>query len=168
MAGRGVGSSLRRKGAPLGALTLVGLVLALPARAATPAPDPPPSAVVPDPPAAAEPAPPPVTRAPAPTPRTPVVRAAVVPAPVAKPTRARGATPPAPKTTPALPARAARPAPEPVVRAPHDRHPVPLVALLVPGGELDRGLLAVAGVALLLVTLGGTVVLAVARRELAA
>lgn len=52
-----------------------------------------------------------------------------------------------------------------VARAPHDRGRVPL-AVLVTADELDRGLLAVAGIALLLVALGGAVLLAAARRQL--
>ena len=43
---------------------------------------------------------------------------------------------------------------------------VPLVAFVPAVDELDRGLLAVAGIALLLVALGGAVVLGVARRQL--
>jgi hypothetical protein len=56
---------------------------------------------------------------------------------------------------------------EPVAaaRVPHDRARVPLVAF-VAEKSLDRGLLAVAGVALLLVALGGAVLLGVARRQL--
>ncbi len=62
--------------------------------------------------------------------------------------------------------KAATPTPRPVSRPPHDRSPVPLAAFRAAADGLDRGLLAVAGFALLLATLGGGVVLAVARREL--
>jgi hypothetical protein len=54
------------------------------------------------------------------------------------------------------------------VRTPHDRSPVPLAALVSGAEELDGGLLAAAGLALLLVTLGGAVVFASVRRELLA
>jgi hypothetical protein len=49
---------------------------------------------------------------------------------------------------------------------PHDRGPVPLVSFVAAGEILDRGLLAVAGGALLLVALGGAVLLGAARRQL--
>ena len=51
-------------------------------------------------------------------------------------------------------------------RAPHDRARVPLAAFVPAVDELDRGLLAIAGIALLLVALGGAVLLGVARRQL--
>ncbi|MGZ8782713.1 MAG: hypothetical protein ACXWZB_04360 [Gaiellaceae bacterium] len=66
-------------------------------------------------------------------------------------------------------ARAAKPAPKavaPIIRVPHDRGPVPAAALVPAADALDRGLLAVAGFALLLVALGGAVVLVAARRQL--
>ena len=53
MARRGSWSLLRRRGTPAGGLALLCVVLAVPAQAATPAPDPPPEAVSPEPPPAA-------------------------------------------------------------------------------------------------------------------
>ena len=76
-----------------------------------------------------------------------------------------------PKAKPAAkPKAAAKPTvrvvePVAAARVPHDRARVPLVAF-VAGKTLDRGLLAVAGTALLLVALGGAVLLGVARRQL--
>jgi hypothetical protein len=50
---------------------------------------------------------------------------------------------------------------------PHDRGPVPLAAFVPTVEELNRGLAALAGLALAFVALGGAVVLVAARRELA-
>ena len=50
MARQGRRSLLRRRGAPVGGLAVLCVVLAVPARAATPSPDPPPDAVAPEPP----------------------------------------------------------------------------------------------------------------------
>ncbi len=167
-----VGSSLRRLSAPTGVLGLLCLVVAATSFAATPTPDPPPSAIAPEAPPAAKapavtvqrtpvatPAPAPVVRRPAPVVRsTPTVTPSVQPKPAAKP-----------KATPRVAKRGAA-APEHVVvqRTPHDRRPVPLAAFVVAEELFDRGLLAVAGFSLLLVALGGAVLLGVARRQLLA
>lgn len=160
MAVWGVGSSLRRMAAPAGAMALLGLVLAAPGFAATPTPDPPPLGVAPDPPAAAKP-----------RPVAPVSAARAAPARRAPFVQVRPAPSPAPAATPKPVAKKAPvvrkvPGSVPAPRPPHDRHTVPLATFLVPEGGLDRGLLAVAGFLLLLATFGGSVVLAVARREL--
>ena len=159
---------LRRRGTPAGGLALLCLVLALPAQAATPAPDPPPQAVAPEAP--------PVTRTttPAPVRKAPVV---VAPAPVvhraapvtrAQPMQKPAATPrhaakqkPVARTKPTKPVVT-----KTVVVVPHDRARLP-VGALVAADELDRGLLLFAGGALLLVALGGSVVFVAARRQLA-
>ena len=62
-----------------------------------------------------------------------------------------------------------KPKPKPAVTriaSPHDRSPVPLVALIPSVEELDREMLALAGAGLAFVALGGAVVLLAARREL--
>jgi hypothetical protein len=70
-----------------------------------------------------------------------------------------------PKTKPkAAAARVIKPVA--ATRVPHDRARVPLAGFVPGRDELDRGLLAVAGLALLLVALGGAVLLGVARRQL--
>jgi hypothetical protein len=164
MARRGSWSLLRRRGTPAGGLALLCVVLAMPAQAATPAPDPPPEAVAPEPPPVTGTQPEPVRSAPVIVTPAPVVHRA---APV---TRAQPAQAPAAKPKPvakAKPKAVARPAPKPVAatRVPHDRSRVPLAAV-VTVNELDRSLLTVAGIALLLVALGGAVLLAAARRQL--
>ena len=55
----------------------------------------------------------------------------------------------------------------PASAVPHDRGPVPLAAFVSTVEELNRGLAAFAGFALLFVALGGAVVLVAARRQLA-
>lgn len=155
-----VGSSLRRSCAPAGALALLCLLLAAPAPAATPTPDPPPLAVGPEaPPAASTPAP--AASAPV-APAAPVVRrsapAVVRTAPAPQPASRPKSRPAAAKRPPAATPR--------IARAPHDRGPVPLVALAAAEAAFDRSLLALAGVLLGLVTLGGGLVFQVARRSL--
>lgn len=135
------------------------------AGAAAPSPDPPPL-----------PAPDPVPTQPAksaPTqPRASQAPVAVTPTVVARP-RASAPVRPAvtrptskPKPEPAA-KKLARPVerPRPVLRIPHDRGPVPLAAF-VAAEELDRGLLATAGVVLLLASLGSAVFVAAMRRHL--
>src|SRR5918994_2927704 len=165
-------SSLRRSRAPFGALLALALALPLSALAATPTPDPPPLPVSPEPPPAA-------TTQPAPVRTTPAVVApphvvdhpppVVRQQPMQTPAAPKAAVKAKPKATAKPDAAAKRPARvvETVAapRLPHDRGPVPLVAFLAQD-PLDRGLLAVAGVALLLVALGGAVLLGVARRQL--
>lgn len=56
--------------------------------------------------------------------------------------------------------------PAPVALPPHDRYRVPLGALVTSVDSIDRDLLALAGLGLLLVALGGAVVLLAARRQL--
>ena len=164
MARQGRRSLLRRRGVPVGALAALFVVLAVPARAATPSPDPPPNAVTPEPP--------PVTRTqPAP------VRSATVSTPSSAPVIHRAAP-----VTRAQPVQkpAAKPKPEPAARKPivhkqqvaaperaqpHDRNRVPLAALVVVD-ELNQGLLAFGGLLLLVTTLSGGMVLWAGRRIL--
>jgi hypothetical protein len=82
---------------------------------------------------------------------------------VAKP-KPKPAAKPKPKPAATRPARVAQPVAAP--RAPHDRASVPLVAFVPSAEELDRGLLTAAGLALLLASFGGAVLLAAARRQL--
>ena len=144
------------------------VVLAVPAQAATPSPDPPPAAVAPEPPPVTRAKPAQIRRAPvtvAPAsvvPRAaPVVRAQPVQTPAAKPK-------PVVKRKPVAKAkRVARPAAATTVSAPvpHDRARVPVVAL-VTADELNRGLLAFGGMLLLVTTLSGGMVLWAGRRVL--
>lgn len=84
-----------------------------------------------------------------------VVRTAPAPKPAARPkSRPAGAKRP-PLVTSRIPAR-----------APHDRRPVPLVALVTAEAAFDRALLALAGGLLGLVALSGGFVFQVARRSL--
>ena len=152
------------------------------ATAAAPAPDPPPLAVAPE---APQPSPAPASKPP-PAPvvqQAPVVtRTVVTPAPVvtrsvatpvvvpqeepAKPAGTQAKKKPAAKKVAAV---KPKPKPKPVetpALPPHDRGPVPLVALIPAVEELDRGLLVLAGAGLAFVALGGAVVLLAARREL--
>ena len=76
MARQGRRSLLRRRGAPVGALAVLCVVLAVPARAATPSPDPPPNAVTPEPPPVTRTQPAPVRSAPATVAPAPVVHRA--------------------------------------------------------------------------------------------
>ena len=152
----------------MGALAVLCVVLAVPARAATPSPDPPPNAVTPEPPPVTRTQPAPVHSAPAtvaPAPvvhrAAPVVHAQPVQAPAAKPkpvVKPKAAVKAKPKVV-------AQPATTKTAAVPHDRARVPLAALAT-ADELDRGLLAFAGFALLLVALGGAILLGVARRQL--
>lgn len=165
-------SLLRRRGTPAGGLLLLCAVLALPARAATPAPDPPPVAVAPEPPPVTRTQPAqarlaPVTVAPAPVVRraAPVVRSRSAQTPSAR-------RDPVVKRTPVAKTKAkakavARPAPATTLAAPvpHDRFRLPVVAL-VTADALDRGLLAFAGTLLLVTTLSGGMVLWAGRRLL--
>ena len=133
-------------------------------------PDPPPDAVAPEPPPVARTQPAPVRNAPAvvaPAPvvhrAAPVTRAQPVQQPAATPKRRRKSKPVA-KSKP--------------VSGPSRRRPLRLAGATRPrassarraraADELDRGLLAFAGFALLLVALGGAVLLGVARRQLLA
>lgn len=160
MAEPGVGSSLRRLCASTGAVVALCLVWALPGLSA-PSPDPPPLSVTPEP-------------RPQPAAPAPIVRRA----PVASPTVVRRSTPdvsaPVRIAKPKAVARArvrrvAKPkaaAPASLRRSPHDRSVVPPVAFVPAVDSLDRDLLALAGLGLLLVALGGAVVLFAARRQL--
>jgi hypothetical protein len=128
-----------------------------------PAPDPSPSAVAPDPPPEAV-SPPAATKPIAPS-RRPLVRAtsqpaAVAPAAPARRSRARGVAP-RPEPKPEVVET------EPVVR---DSTPMPRAprATFSPAAEaLERGLLVAAGIALVVVALGGAVVLLAGRRAFA-
>jgi hypothetical protein len=170
LADRGVGSSLRRLCAPTGALVALCLAFAVSATAATPSPDPPPQPAPPK----AQPVQPTVTvvvrQAPVVTP-APVVKRST---PVAKAPVQRVKPKAAPAPAKVAAKRVAKPKaskPAPVVRPPHDRNRVPLVAFTPapsPAADsIDRDLLALAGLGLLLVALGGAVVLFAARRQLA-
>ena len=156
---------LRRRGTPAGGLALLCLVLAVPAQAAAPAPDPPPEAVAPEAPPVAR------TTSPAPVRKAPVVVAPVVhrAAPV---TRAQPVPKPAatPKPKHSITKVVVVKNPKPVVKkpaVPHDRRPLPLARFVPTVEELNRGLAALAGVGLALVAVGGALVLTAARRELA-
>ena len=154
MARQGRRSLLRRRGAPVGALAVLFVVLAVPARAATPSPDPPPNAVTPEPP--------PVTRTqPAPVRSAPVDARARAGRPsrrAGRSARSRAApatSKPKPRRRPkaaraAKPNVVARPATTKTAAGRTTARRVPLAAL-VDGDELDRGLLAFGGLALLLV-----------------
>jgi protein TonB len=151
----------------VGALAALCVVLAAPARAATPSPDPPPNAVTPEPPPVTRTQPAPVRSAPAtvaPAPvvhrAAPVVRAQPVQAPAAKP---KPVVKPKPIKRAAVAKHPVRQAPA----VPHDRRPVPLASFVPTVEELNRGLAAFAGFGLAFVALGGAVVLVAARRELA-
>ena len=166
-----VGSSLRRFGAPIGALASLCLVIAAGSLAATPSPDPPPPAVAPEPPPVATATPEPVRQAPVRTSAPAVQRAAPPQAvgssspPASRATRAEApAVKPKPTATkqPATVERVAAAA-----RAPHDRSPVPLVALVTAEASFDRGLLTFAGLLLALVAVSGGLLLQIARRALA-
>ena len=141
------------------------IVLAVPARAAAPSPDPPPDAVAPEAPPVTRTQPAqarsaPATVAPNPVVHRPVVRAQQPQAPAAKP---KPVVKPKPVKRVAVTKRAA----VPPSAVPHDRGPVPLAALVPTVDELNRGLAAFAGLGLAFVALGGAVVLVAARRELA-
>lgn len=141
------------------------IVLVVPARAATPSPDPPPDALAPEAPPAArtQPAPvrgAPVTVAPVVHRAVPAVRAQPPQAPAAKP---KAVVKPKPVKRTAVTKRTV----VPPSAVPHDRGPVPLAAFVPTVDELNRGLAAFAGLGLAFVALGGAVVLVAARRELA-
>jgi hypothetical protein len=171
MARQGRWSLLRRRGSPAGGLALLCVVLAVPARAAAPTPDPPPAAVAPEPPPVTRTQPARVRSAPVSVAPAPVVHRA---APVV---RAHPPQAPAARTKAVVkPKVVAKPKPKPVKRTaatksanvpPHDRGRVPLAALVPTADELNRGLAALAGLGLAFVALGGAVVLVAARRELA-
>ena len=167
MARQGRRSLLRRRGVPVGALAALFVVLAVPARAATPSPDPPPNAVTPEPPPVTRTQPAPVRSAPA-----TVAPAGVVPR-AAPGVRAQPAQAPATKQKRVVKAKPTKRATvtkrtvAPASAIPHDRGPVPLAAFVPTVEELNRGLAAFAGLALAFVALGGAVVLVAARRELA-
>lgn len=144
---------------PAGGAVLLCAVLAGPAPAAAPTPDPPPLAVAPEAPPVTGKQPLPVRPAPVSTPG-PVVRSA--PATLA----AKPATTLKQKPAARRPVAQKRQGSVSVPRQPHDRGPVPLAALVVIDELPDRGLLTLAGGALLLVALGGAVVLFAARRQL--
>ena len=166
MARQGRWSLLRRRGTPAGGLALLCVVLAVPAQAATPTPDPPPVSVAPEAPPVTRTQPPPLRSAPVTVaPRRVGQRAVSL-------ERAQPALTPAakPKARPTLPVKKAAAAKRPIVPAsavPHDRGPVPLVDFVPTVEELNRGLAALAGTGLALVALGGALVLVAARRELA-
>jgi len=167
MARQGRRSLLRRRGTPVGGLALLCIVLAVPARAASPSPDPPPQAVAPEPP--------PVTHSQSAPARSTPVR--VAPAPVVhraapavrvQPRQAPAAKPKSVvKPKPIKKAAVKKPTVVPASAVPHDRGPVPLAAFVPTVDELNRGLAALAGLGLVFVALGGSVVLVAARRELA-
>jgi hypothetical protein len=150
----------------VGAFAALCVVLAVPARAATPSPDPPPNAVTPEPPPVTVTQPAPVRSATVSTPSSaPVIHRA---APVHR-TRAQPVQKPAAKPKPEPAAR------KPIVQKqqvatperaqPHDRNRVPLAALVVVD-ELNQGLLAFGGLLLLVTTLSGGMVLWAGRRVL--
>ena len=154
---------MRRLRAPTGALLALVLVLAASALAG-PAPDPPP---LPAPPKAE-----PVQLTVTVVRQVPVVRPAPVvthSSPVAKAPARRVKTKPA-KVTAKRVAKPKSSKPAPVLRPPHDRTRVPLAAFTPPSSpavdSVDRDLLALAGLGLLLVAMGGAVVLFAARRQL--
>lgn len=151
----------------MGGLAVLCVLLAVPARAATPSPDPPPNTVAPEPPPVTRSQPAPVRSAPATVAPAPVVHRA---APVvrAQPAQAPAAKPkPVVKPKPIKRTVVTKRAIEPAAVVPHDRGPVPLAALVPTVEELNRGLAAFAGLGLAFVALGGAVVLVAARRELA-
>lgn len=161
---------LQRRGIPVGGLALLCVVLAVPAHAATPSPDPPPSAVAPEPPPVTRTQPAQVRQAPVAMPPTPVARRA---APVV---RAQPAQAPAAKPNPVVKRksvakpkakRVARPAAATTIASPvpRDRARLPVVAL-VTADELNQGLLAFGGMLLLVTTLSGGMVLWAGRRVL--
>jgi hypothetical protein len=159
---------LRRRGTPAGGLALLCVVLVVPARAATPSPDPPPAAVAPEPPPVARTQPAPVRTAPVSTPSSAPVIHRTAPVTRAQPVQAAAAKPkPVVKKKPVANTKPVkRPvATKTVAAVPHDRARLP-VSALVAADELNRGLLAFAGFALLLVALGGAMLLGVARRQL--
>jgi len=154
-------------GTPVGGVALLCAILAGPASAATPTPDPPPVAVAPEAPPVTRKQPAPVRSAPVIVPPAPVVQRA---APVvrAQPVRAPAAKPKAVVESKLVKTRAAtKEKVEPASAVPHDRRVVPLASFVPTVEELNRGLAALAGIGLALVALGGAVVLAAARRELA-
>ena len=138
----------------MGALAALFVVLAVPARAATPSPDPPPNAVTPEPPPVTRTQPAPVRSAPS---SAPVVRSA--PSVVAPGVPAASATS-KPKPTPAArkPVVQKQRVAAPERAQPHDRGRVPLATLVVVD-ELNQGLLAFGGLLLLVTTLSGGMVL---------
>ncbi len=155
MARQGRRSLLRRRGAPVGALAVLCVVLAVPARAATPSPDPPPNAVTPEPPPVTRTQPAPVRSAPVSTSRSaPVVRSAPRRSSRAQSGAGAGDAKPKPRRKPkpvvreatALPSRSAQQSARPRPRAARSASSSV--------DELNRGLLAFAGVALLLVRAG--------------
>ena len=162
---------LQRRGTPVGGLALLCVVLAVPAQAAAPTPDPPPEAVAPEAPPVTTRSQPaqvreaPVTVAPTPVIRraAPVVRAQPAQTPPAKPNpvvkRKSVAKPKANRVT--------RPAAATTVAAPvpHDRARLPVVAL-VTADELNQRLLAFGGMLLLVTTLSGGMVIWAGRRVL--
>ena len=152
---------LRRRGTPAGGLALLCVVLAVPAQAATPVPDPPPAAVAPEAPPMTRTQPAPARSAPVVVTPKPVVHRA---APVvrAQPVQAPVATP---KPAARKPIVQKQPVAAPERAQPHDRNRVPLAALVVVD-ELNRGLLAFGGVLLLVTTLSGGMVLWAGRRML--
>ena len=149
----------------MGALAVLCVVLAVPARAATPSPDPPPNAVTPEPPPVTRTQPAPVRTAPVSTlSSAPVVRSAP---PVVAPGVPAASATSKPKPTPAArkPLVQKQRVAVPERAQPHDRGRVPLATLVVVD-ELNRGLLAFGGLLLLLTTLSGGTVLWAGRRVL--
>jgi hypothetical protein len=110
-------------------------------------------------PAQARSAPVTVARAPVGQRAAPVVRNQPVHASAAKPQAVVESKP--------VKTRATKEKVEPASAVPHDRRVVPLANFVPTVEELNRGLAALAGIGLALVALGGAVVLAAARRELA-
>ena len=172
----GASSLLRRIGT---SAVLCCLALAGPAYGAEPSPDPPPIGVAPEAPQPErDPTPAAATRS-APAPVRVVTQPPVVVRTVEDPVYVVREVPAKPAATPQPPVRAkpkpvakATPKPKPkkpavvLKAAPHDRSPVPLAAFIPTVEELNRGLLALAGVGLAFVALGGAVMLAAARRQL--
>lgn len=174
MLAEGASSLLRRIGT---SAVLCCLAFAAPAQGASPSPDPPPLGVAPEAPRS-EPAPAPVPQ-PAPAPNLVVTQPRVVVRTVEEPVYVVREVPAKPAATPQSPVRAkpkpmAKTTPKPKPKkpvvvpkaVPHDRGPVPLAAFIPTVEELNRGLLALAGVGLAFVALGGAVMLAAARRQL--
>jgi hypothetical protein len=159
-------SSLRRSWPRTGVVpTLCALLACAPASAAAPAPDPPPSQLQPDPPPEAVTTPAPA-RSSAPPPAVAIVRPAAPavtaspPAPSPQPHR-RPRPQAAAKAKPVSTPRAAG-----TVRIPRDSAPMPRTAATPAAELLEPGRLALAGVVLAFVALGGAIVLGAGHRAM--
>lgn len=163
-------SSLRRSVPHVGVVAIVcffgAATAADVATATTPAPDPPPAAVRPDPPPEAT-QPPAATTAPPQAASAPRITAPTQPARSAPAARSQQ-----PRARKQAPRPQAKPTPKRRVvvtpAAVHDSAPMPVVPVSVVATEpLDRRLLTAAGLALLVVALGGGIALVAGSRALA-